>query len=158
MNPIDRLVLLGAAAGFAVFLAAHVPLLRRFQAGIAFPVAFLLGLALDFRLLQGAGGAAGALSAALYGLLFLHFASLVFGMSESAVRVRILAEVDAAGEAGLTLTELYARYDAKTMLRRRMERLTHAGHLTLENGLYRASVSPVLRLQQRLLDVLKKLL
>lgn len=163
---LDCCVLAAAAFGWAVFFASHVVLLRRFtaDAGKAFLGGFALGLAgvagfwffapfSDAELMAG-----GIMSVILFGLFFLHFTSLIFGVGESAVRFRILRELELRGEGGLTLSELYARYNTQAMLRIRLARLTAGGQLRVENGLYRAGDCRVLLLQIRFMDLLKRLL
>jgi hypothetical protein len=57
-------------------------------------------------------------------------------MAESSVGVRTMIELAAGPREGMSLQELTARYDKDWMLRRRLDRLIHAGYLTETDGWY----------------------
>jgi hypothetical protein len=89
----------------------------------------------------------GALS---YG--YFHFLNL----GETARRVRILREIVEANRP-LSLAEILERYDAREVVRNRLERLTGKGQVLFRDGRYTVARETVLRMAQAV-DWLKRLL
>ena len=59
-----------------------------------------------------------------------------FNLSESARRIRLLIELDAAGPRGLTLTETLAAYNAAMIVEARLARLVTGGQIEERAGRY----------------------
>lgn len=71
----------------------------------------------------------------LYWFLFMGYMQFIY-MAESSVGVRTMIELAAGPSNGMTLEELTERYSKDWMLRRRLDRLIHAGYLTEADGWY----------------------
>lgn len=63
----------------------------------------------------------------LSGFSYVYMDFLCFG--EASIRIKILAEIAKAGQEGLTVSELLARYNARVVGTLRIERLLHSGHV-----------------------------
>ena len=72
----------------------------------------------------------------IYSLLVLLYLSLVFGMGEAAVRIRLLREIDAKPSRTATLAEICHAYNAEKILELRLGRLVSAGHLRFDGERY----------------------
>ena len=93
----------------------------------------------------------------IYSLLVFHYLALIFGMGESAIRIRLLYELDHASSRGLTIDEIYNCYNAEKILEIRLERLVTTGHLTFDGKFWRIS-NPILLIQAYLTRILKCLM
>ncbi|HNQ35368.1 MAG TPA: hypothetical protein PKN80_04805 [bacterium] len=116
-------------------------LLRSLVAG------FLAGLAVALFLLLAGDGSASAGSRAAAGLTYLALGYVYFhfvNMGETARRIRLLRELLAAPPGGFTGAELKARYPAREIVRRRLQRLLNNGQVILADGRYRLGPRPVM--------------
>lgn len=126
----------GWLAGLLTVLGAAV-----WAAGASFPAADRLPLAV--------------VNVATHGLLwycYFHFVNL----GVTARRPRLLIEL-AEAPAGLTYSQLLQRYDSRSMVEARLERLLGSGQIVLRDGRY-AIGSPVMLLIARTMVALKWLL
>ncbi len=127
-------------------------------------VGFLAGLALvavagAAYLLGGPRAAGDALSSAAvnvvtYGVLsfgYFHFINL----GETARRIRIIREIDAAGRP-LAREEILERYSAQAIVNVRINRLLSAGQITLRDGRYYLA-SPTVLYMSRVIVLMKLL-
>lgn len=115
--------------------------------------ALVLGFAAGAAVLFAAGGSIEDFF--VYAMLsygYFHFVNL----GESARRVRLLREMEAAG-AGLTAGEVFKRYNAREILDRRLERLLGSGQVKERDGRLFIS-NPVMLLSARIIRSLKGLL
>lgn len=85
-------------------------------------------------------------AAVVYSLLVLLYISLVFGMGEGAVRIRLLREINSRPSRSATLGEILQAYNAEKILEIRLERLVSAGHLRFDGRHYQLG-NPILLLQ-----------
>lgn len=107
---------------------------RLFKSQIAGTV--IGGLVLALFLSSAPGAAPSADVAIADALLYAVFCYVYFhwnNMGETARRIRMLRELAAAPD-GLTFDEMVARYSAREILERRLERLTAAGQITETDG------------------------
>ena len=74
----------------------------------------------------------------LYFFLFMGYAQF-FYMAESSVGVRTMIELSAEPERGFSIEELTRKYHYEWMLRRRLNRMVHAGYLVEFDGRYRVT-------------------
>ncbi len=169
----DCVVLGSASFNFILFLALHIILLRlapvtaTAQAmrgaiaagGVGTVVSFtwLLATQLNF------GGQliwiiliGNVVAILLYGLLVFHYLALIFGMGESAIRVRLLRELEQAAKK-LTLEEICHRYNVEKILEIRLTRLTSTNHLSFDGTFYYIN-KPILLAQVCLTRLLRYLL
>ena len=65
------------------------------------------------------------------GYCYFHFV----GLSETARRIRLLAEIYASAD-GLSLEEMLARYNAREIVEKRIDRLLNNGQLGFKDGKY----------------------
>ena len=157
--------------GLAICMVGHV-LITRYNPGIFKLTAIRYSFALGFL----GNGAVLALTVfesasvtnvdkAGYALLWtLSYLSLIycyflafFNVGESARRVRILIELDAAGNEGLTLQELLNAYNARMIVPARLERLVSSGQLVEKDGRYYVG-KPFMLTVAKTFTVLKRLL
>ena len=110
-------VVLGALAGLAGLT------------GLIWPLASRLASAQD---LVGLG-AAWILT---YFALVYWYVFGFYNLGESARRIRLLVELQAAGERGLTLTQLLAAYNARMIVDARLGRLLAGGQVVERDGRY----------------------
>lgn len=136
--------LLGLAAGVAlhVLLSRALPRLPR-RHGIA--ASTLGGILVVGALSLGIGHAAGldpdragTALAHLLTYLLLTYAYVIgfFNLGESARRIRLVIELHQAGPRGLTLAEVLAAYDARTIVELRLARLRTGGQVVERDGRY----------------------
>ena len=71
-----------------------------------------------------------------YVLLAWSYVFGFFNIGESARRIRLVIELEAAGARGLTLVEVLATYDARAIVDARLVRLVAGGQLVARNGRY----------------------
>ena len=167
----DAVVAASSAAGFSVFLVMHIFLFRlRRYAGSSGMISIsiragLIVCVLIFAksVLFSSVGSFGftlfcaGLTVLLYVLLVFHYIAWFFGMGESALRIRILHELAGAGSEGLSLEELYRRYNAPLIFKTRMDRFLNTGHLRREGDRYRLG-NPIFLWQIRVSRFLGSLL
>ena len=60
----------------------------------------------------------------------------IIGLGETARRIRLLKDLNTARPGGLSIDEILARYSAKDMVDKRLDRLTHNGQVKLVDGRY----------------------
>ena len=90
--------------------------------------------------------------AAYWGLAFGYFEFV--NLNIASLRIRILKELLTSPERSLDTTSLLARYDAKAILKKRLDRLVEGRQLELRNGRYYSGKSVFLNLA-RVMDALK---
>lgn len=76
-----------------------------------------------------------------------------FNLGESARRIRLLIELHAAGDRGLTLEEILTAYNARLIVEARLARLLSGGQIALRGGRYVLRSSFVLSLARVLVVV-----
>lgn len=79
----------------------------------------------------------GAVSWLLYGLVSLIYILAVFGIIESSIRIRLLAEIVPRGTGGITLKELYRTYNRDSIVKKRLERFLSTGDISYDGKQYR---------------------
>ena len=150
---------LAVALAAAVNLAVTVALCRASRIGIYGAEAIGAALGLGALILVApalAGWSDGAdvavdlatYACACYALFHLH------NMGETARRVRLVRELAAAPE-GLTETDLIARYGAREMMDRRLQRLSEAGQIRRQAGVVTIA-NPSVLWMARLVGVAKR--
>ena len=72
----------------------------------------------------------------LYGLISLIYILALFGIVESSIRIRLLAEVIRSGEKGITLKELYRKYNREVIIKKRLERFVASGDISFDGTYY----------------------
>ncbi len=82
------------------------------------------------------------LSWGIYALLSFLYVLCVFGPYESSIRLRLIRELYRRYPQGLTLGELYERYNNRVILNRRIARLLAARSITVCGGKYRVTNRP----------------
>jgi hypothetical protein len=90
-----------------------------------------------------------SLSYILLGYCYFHFVNL----GETARRIRILRELYDSME-GLSLEELLMRYNAKEIVDKRIERLSHSGQIILKDKMYYIN-DPIMLLIARIMLFMK---
>jgi hypothetical protein len=144
-------VVLAPMIGLAVCFVAHVAVSRRapalphqhgllvsVAAGAAVVVALLAPVVRDDLTRVSAADAVGALVAALAAYVLLAYCYVIgfFNIGESARRIRLLIELEAAGTRGLTVPEVLTAYNARMIVDARLERLLSGGQIAEVNGRY----------------------
>jgi hypothetical protein len=151
MSSADGLVLINAVACFVLFVIIQFFVFRRIgeaevlrsimnifmlvgivNMGVSFDVHSLWGGFSFLRVLVCA-----VVSFGVYGLLCLLYILGIYGPYESSVRLRLVREFYKVHPQSLTQEELLKRYNAKTILKRRLERMVYSGDLVLEGKNYR---------------------
>ena len=136
--------LLGLAAGVVlhILLSRALPRLPRLH-GLA--ASTLGGLLVVAALSLGGSGEAGpdpdragTALAHLLTYLLLTYAYVIgfFNLGESARRIRLVIELYQAGPRGLTLSEVLAAYNARTIVELRLGRMRTGGQVVERNGRY----------------------
>jgi len=90
--------------------------------------------------------------AAYWGLAFGYFGFV--NLNIASLRIRILKELLTSPGQRLDTADLLARYDAKAVLEKRLERLVDGRQLELRNGRYHSG-QPVFLTLSRVMDALK---
>lgn len=154
IDPLDLKVLEAALVGLGVFTVAHIPILRWLapqKFGVALKLSGILGLAACLLFSFGPAKDAGLLGAAaaslLYALLAVHLISLIFGMGETAVRIRLLFELLKRPGRRATMEEILRDYNSRVFIGYRLARMTGGGQLRVEGGVYRLNSLGAFRLQ-----------
>lgn len=80
-----------------------------------------------------------------------------FNLGESARRIRLLIELQAAGERGLTLEQILRAYNARMIIDARLQRLLASGQIVERDGRYTVG-TPVMLSLAKLLVFLKVVL
>ena len=93
----------------------------------------------------------------IYVLLVFHYLSLVFGMGESAIRIRLLRELNKRPSKSFSWEEILSSYNAAQILCSRLERLVSAGHLSFDGRHYFLR-KRVLLIQAMIRQILRHLL
>lgn len=78
-----------------------------------------------------------AVSWLFYGLVSLIYILAVFGIIESSIRIRLLAEIVRRGTGGITLKELYRTYNRDVIVKKRLERFLASGDISYDRKQYR---------------------
>ncbi|MBI4372552.1 MAG: hypothetical protein HY585_02345 [Candidatus Omnitrophica bacterium] len=174
MINLDYAIFISVAGGFLFFILVHVLLMRTFKA-IGAPLAMLSSIVacaflngfIFFAVLTLSGATSeislaltlfsATLSITLYGLVVFHYLAWVFGMSEAAIRIRLLFEVGKKHNIGVKVEEILDRYNAETILDVRLQRLVSAGHVGFDGSRYKLKPSPLL-IQLWLMNRIMKLL
>ena len=174
MSHLDIAVLTSAANALFAFLVFHVLLMRVFKA-INMPFLILTSIVLgvflngfSFNLVLEVSGInkeiplrlslfSAVLSVTLYALLVFHYIAWIFGMSEAAIRIRLLFEVGKKPHGGVKVGEILEHYNAATILEVRLKRLVTAGHIRFDGSRYQIKISPLL-IQLWLMKGIMKLL
>lgn len=153
----------------AACVAGHVAVARMRPAlpklhGVAVGLAAGLLVVAVVALIFAGGNAAGLRAAdrwgtaAAWALAYLGFSYFyVFGFfnpGESARRIRLLIELDAAGERGMTLEEILTVYNARIIVENRVQRLLSGGQARERGGRYFVG-RPVMLYIAKLLVALK---
>lgn len=81
------------------------------------------------------GGAAGVWTLT-YLFLAYSYGFGFFNLGESARRVRLLIELHVAGDQGMTLEQILTAYNARMIVRARLQRLLSAGQIVERGGRY----------------------
>lgn len=171
--PLDLLALLNAFVNFLLFLIIHIFIFRSEKYKTAPQVifmSFLLGFpgllivhTLGFIFIPlmplrlGAFLFTGIVAMGLYLILVFHYIAWIFGMSEAAMRIRLLNEIELHPQKRATLEDIYQNYNGEKILEVRLKRLLNAGHLTYD-GQYYYLKGKVLLLQDFVSGLFKKLL
>ena len=100
-------------------------------------------------------GAAGVWTLA-YLFLAYSYGFGFFNLGESARRVRLLIELHAAGEQGMTLGQVLTAYNARMIVEARLQRLLSAGQIVERGGRYFMKRPWMLRVA-KILVLLKRL-
>jgi hypothetical protein len=148
---IDILTLVVAVFSFAVFLTVHFitfrwvsperllrSLLLCIIAVMALPallmiVLFILNAAHET--LQ-AWVCAAVLAVLIQGLMSFMYVLCIFGPYETSVRMRLIREIERGGSNGISPQELSARYNARTIVDIRLQRLIGSGDIAEKGGRY----------------------
>ncbi len=168
MNRLDLWIVIASLIGLVIFLMAHILIFRyKKPKGVerTIQISFALGILADVGSMLVWGGASSwpllglgvFMSLAIFAMCFFNYMSLVFGMGEVAIRVRLIREIDARPTGSATLEELYQKYNTDMILTARLARLTAAGYLRLENNYYRIQ-SRLLFLHSHLLKTIRTLM
>lgn len=72
----------------------------------------------------------------LYGFAALIYILAVFGIIESSIRIRLLGEIVRIGKKGITLKELYRKYNRDTIVSKRLERFLASGDIIFDGKNY----------------------
>ena len=154
--------ILTALAGFALFLGSHVIIFRTLKPrrapgvlGSALALGLLMDGLMNVWLREGLGSS--VCSLVIYSLLVLHYIVWVFGMGETAIRVRLMCELSRRPSRQATLREIYEAYNAERILQVRLSRLVEAGQLHYDGRTYRIG-KRYLFFHDRLLRIVKSLL
>ncbi len=94
------------------------------------------------------------ISYAALGYGYFHF----FNLGETGRRVRLMREIDNAGEKGLSMEELLENYSAESIISVRLNRLLNNGQLYLKDGRYFAKESSTMGGISRVIILFKVLL
>ena len=155
-NPnLDLFVISNAAVSFMIYLAIHFSTFRLINPRAVLKWLmniFLIGglfnmggtaiycvAATDLLRQNGvvAMGIYGMVSLAIYGFAAFLYVLCIFGIHESSIRMRLLRELYAARPLALSLDELLSRYNAQTILKKRLERLLASGEINSDGTRYR---------------------
>lgn len=152
--------LFSAALGLLMALAADIIASRAGASRVmAYAVSLVIGLccaiAFSFLLLFRISPVETLIGLIAYGAWWFSFLNLVQAL-ESSLRVRLLAEVRAAG-GRISLAKLAQRYDDATLLRLRLQRLRAGGAIVERDGRLHV-VSPGLRAIAGFFRLLKRTL
>jgi len=147
--------LLTAASGilsFSIFLIIHLvsfrwvrsehllkALLGTVLALMVFPI-IVMGILFFFNAVDAGiltWACATVLAVLVFGLLCFVYIICIFGPYETSVRMRLVREIAKGGMEGILPEELLARYNAKTIVDIRLQRLLGAGDIVEKNGKYR---------------------
>ena len=166
----DLFAIGSAALNFTLFLVAHTIALRRSRSQKAYAAitsTFLVGLVGDILLVLWLSSRAhfswgtvvylGFLSATIYLFLVFHYMAFVFGLGETAIRVRLLSEIDAKPTKSATWREICEHYNAQIILKIRLERLISSNYLVEEGMCYLARTT-ALKIQRWISEGLKRML
>lgn len=139
----SALAILGAVApllGLAAAVLCHLAIARWSSAvprpralAASMGIGLLVTAVVSLTARPGAGLVAHALT---FVLLAYGYVIGFFNLGESARRIRLVIELTQAGPRGLTLAEILHVYDARTILKLRMERLLAGGQVVERDGRY----------------------
>lgn len=155
MNP-DITICLTAFISFGAFLMIQFVLFRFVSEGGVLKwimALFILGSFVDAGLFAALAGDAFSkawtypallllLSWGIYALLSFLYVLYVFGPYESSIRLRLIRELYRRYPQGLTLGELYERYNNLVILKRRLARLLAARSITVCGERYQVTNRP----------------
>ncbi len=71
----------------------------------------------------------------LYTILILGYIMVIFGITESSVRIRLLREISIFGN-GIKVAQILKIYNKDVILEKRLKRFLAAGAISLRNGYY----------------------
>lgn len=172
MSPsLDLWVLQSVGWGLAVFLPGHVLALRWIEPK-KFSKAFIASAALGGAFcwaywfwrgpIQGAPWTAilpaAAAASLIYAFLTLHFGSFIFGVGETAIRMRLLFELHRRPGRRGTLEQILQNYNARVFLGLRLERLVGGGRVRLDGGVYRLGALGPIKVQILAMKIIGRLL
>ncbi len=140
MNLVDFQIVSTAAVAFLVFVACQILVFRRIDHRMAV-VWFIRILASVGILLFTANALYGSLFAGFFAFILYMVASCayfmgVFGLLATSVRIRLLCEVAAAGEQGVTWDQLLRKYNKRMIIKKRLERFVASGEVVLRDRKY----------------------
>lgn len=155
LSPFDAFVLGNALICFFIFVLAHFAFFRFIKPAevlkglmnfFAIGLAFNIGGSLGY-LWQIPGSLAGAsffakclcmaVSGMVYGVLGFHYVVGIFGPYESSIRLRLVRELYKNYPHGSSLEEILKRYNAQSILKKRLDRLICSKDLALEGSVYK---------------------
>lgn len=149
LAPYDVSVLSAAILAFVTFLILHLLLFRYSRPADVGPTLLRSLLAAVIVASVGAFAAGSQSSDAIpatllaavtsIGMLFLlvfHYMVWVFGMGESAIRIRILRELFERPQMRGTIEDIVSAYNADMIMQTRLTRLIDGGHLKRNGNAY----------------------
>lgn len=149
----DMLTVAAGFFSFGIFLSVHliafrrVPperLLRSLLACVMVLMGLPVLLMVIFYMFKGASApwqawlCAGLLALVIEGLLCFIYILCVFGPYETSVRMRLIREIALAGPGGISMDELWQRYNTQTIVDVRLRRLVGSGDIIEKDGSYRS--------------------
>jgi hypothetical protein len=153
MHPVDWTIISSAAIAFMAFFLLQMIVFRMMHQEAVFKailiifaitsVLHLSGLSLALSVGRDFADADAMTKAVIIVFSYLIFTMTafvyilcVFGPSETSIRVRVARELMEGPDHGLSQAELLGRYNAKMILKRRIERLMLAGDIIEREGKY----------------------
>lgn len=152
---IDQFVLINTFSSFFLFVLIHITVFRFVSqksilkwlerlfwiiggVNIAVNVSFIFIPEIHLKMGYSTSGLLLSLICSFFIFVILTFvyAGATYGMYESSLRIRLLREIAAGDDQGISLNELLERYNAQILLQTRLARLMSSGELVRNGDAY----------------------
>jgi|TARA_B100001971_G_C18156751_1_gene519009 hypothetical protein len=100
------------------------------------------------------------LSYIIFVIMYYVYTLYIFGVYESAIRIRLLREIVDSGSHGITLAQIKEHYNGAMIIKKRLARLVNSGEIIYDCNTkdYREGKQSVFRIQAYIIYKLRKLL